>query len=79
MHDCALARHGRSAGTVEDVASLNVLMAGVARRIAGGGAEAIGDAVESEPEPFVYLLGQGPLTRTYVNIFEPPPQARRHQ
>lgn len=64
---------------VEEVASLNILMAGVAGRIAGGSAEAIGDAVHDEPEPFIYLLGNESLTRFYVNIFEPPDQARRHQ
>ena len=67
------------ATVVEDVASLNVLMADVARQIAGGDAAAVGMAMVSEPEPFVYLLGNGPLTRFYVNIFEPPSQTQPHE
>ena len=57
---------------VDEVASLNVLMAELAGRIAEGGAQTIGDAVQHEPEPFIYLLGNESLTRFYVNIFEPP-------
>jgi hypothetical protein len=64
---------------VDEVKSLNLLMAGVAGRIAGGGVGAIGNAVETEPEPFIYMLGNEPLSRFYVNIFESPDQTRRHQ
>jgi hypothetical protein len=64
---------------VSEVASLNVLMARTASRIAGKGAGGPGMAVDSESAPFVYLTDVEPLRRLDVNIFEEPAQSRRQQ
>ena len=64
---------------IEQVESLNVLMGGVAGRIGGTTVPAIANAVYHEPEPFVYMSGDEPLRRVYVNIFEPPARTERQQ
>jgi hypothetical protein len=55
---------------LDDVKSLNVLIAETAVRVTGQTAEELNIEVIEEDEPFIYLFGDEPLTKVYVNIFE---------
>jgi hypothetical protein len=57
---------------IDEIKSLNVLMAETAIRLSGRSGQQLGIGVVSEEEPFIYFSDQSPLRKMYVNIFSDP-------